>query len=54
MLADDVYREQLSVAITALEQWVVETRDVASIEVANTDSYWRMIVAPHAQRCCER
>ncbi len=52
MLADDVYREQLSGAITALEQWVVETRDVASIEVANTDSYWRMIVAPHAQRCC--
>ncbi len=52
MLADDVYREQLSGAITALEQWVVETRDVAAIEVANTDAYWRMIVAPQAAGTC--
>lgn len=52
MLADDVYREQLSGAISALEQWVIETRDVASIEVANTEAYWRMIVAPHAVGTC--
>ncbi len=52
MYADDTYREHLSTAISALQAWAAENRDVADIEIDDADAYWKISVRPHAAGTC--
>lgn len=52
MFADDVYREHLAGALSALEAWAAASNDAAKIEIDNTDAYWKMAVTPFALGTC--
>lgn len=51
-LPDDVFRAQLRDVLAHLRTWTASMDDVARIESAQTDSYWRLESEPVAQYAC--
>lgn len=52
LFPDDVYRNRLSDAISALETWAARQSDVAEINIASTPSYWKLTVTPEVRGAC--
>lgn len=46
MHSDDVFRARLSETVAELDRWAATLTDVATIEMAETSTYWRMAVRP--------
>lgn len=51
-LPDDAFRANLAETIAAMEQWEVDARSGAAIEIKAHPSFWRIAVAPHAAGAC--
>jgi hypothetical protein len=52
MLPDDVFRNHLEQTLVDIEAWAEKARDCAAIEIAASQSYWRMVVLPYLPSAC--
>jgi hypothetical protein len=52
MLPDDVYRDRLEETLVKLEDWANGMRDCAVVDIAASQRYWRMSVAPNIEGAC--
>jgi hypothetical protein len=51
-ISDDVFRDRLAGAITALEVWAHQNRDVAEIETSEGSTHWCLRSLPHQPGAC--
>lgn len=51
-LPDDVYRSQLRQALKRIDAWAATASAVATIEVSEAETYWRLQAQPWAQHAC--
>jgi hypothetical protein len=52
MLSDDVFRDRLEQTLVDLETWASGIHDCAGVDIAASQHYWRMSVAPHMAGGC--
>jgi hypothetical protein len=52
MLPDDVYRDRLEQTLVELEAWASPIHDCADVDIAASQRYWRISVAPKIEAAC--
>ncbi len=52
MFPDDVFRNHLELTLVEIEAWAATIRDCASVDIAASSRYWRLIVAPFFSAAC--